>query len=528
MGVGDAAAHGNNTLISKELSGWAKRSIERIRRQTAQVKDSRRPRKLVVVHLDGVPRSVLDDAVAQGWMPFFSRMVRSGAYSLESAFWGSPASTPAFQAGLLYGLRHPNLPAYWWFDRELGRRVQMNHPPDTLQMQKRLRLASREQLFGDGGTAYLSLFDGASSNQLCMAGLADRKSALGELRQNFKGMRGPRRQNPLQFAYQVARDTACACRDALGWGGRLRDMRHEKEYVLNRFFLISMGWELAQSRVLIDMVRGVPSIYLVFGNFDEVAHRRGPFSAQARNELIRADRAFEELYVMGRSLEQPYDVVFVTDHGHVDSEPFERASGTRLERYLIDGPPLALPAEVREGLLDGRDPLALGRVHPRDEAVVVESGNFSHVYLTHRKTPLEARELLALFPDVVARAARSPHIGITAVRRGDGAVALIGGKVYRPDEIARAPLHSEWSRRAVADLLAELPHMPTAGDLVLFGEVVSDSGTVGFAWEFGSHGGLTRTETDSVVCWPKDSRVDLSGLEHSTELHRRLMEAYRH
>jgi hypothetical protein len=50
---------------------------------------------------------------------------------------------------------------------------------------------------------------------------------------------------------------------------------------------------------------------------------------------------------------------------------------------------------------------------------------------------------------------------------------------------------------------------------------------VGFAWEFGSHGGLTRTETRSTVCWPSDAPMDLSGLSHCTRLHQRLAEAYR-
>ena len=136
-------------------------------------------------------------------------------------------------------------------------------------------------------------------------------------------------------------------------------------------------------------------------------------------------------------------------------------------------------------------------------------------------------DLLARFPEVLARAARCPDIGIAMVRRGDSAVAIIQGGVYGPDEVSRAPLASEFSRRAVADMLRELPHMKTAGDLVLYGESLTPTGTVGFAWEWGSHGGLTRIETDSALLWPADGPVDLSGLSHCAELHRRLAGAYR-
>jgi hypothetical protein len=290
--------------------------------------------------------------------------------------------------------------------------------------------------------------------------------------------------------------------------------------------VVSLGWGLACSRAFIDMVRGVPAIYLVFGNFDEVAHRRGPLSRQATDELFGADRALEELYAMAKIADEPYDVVLVTDHGHVDSVPFEKRGGRKLKSYLLDEEPVHLPEEVRSALCDGRElPHANGP--PRDEPVVIEAGNFAHVYLSRGKKPLESLELLSRHSNVLARAVNSPEIGIVAVRRGDSAVAIIGGGVYGPREIDRSPLASEFSRQAVSDLLRELPRMPTAGDLVLYGEAMERGGTVGFAWEFGSHGGLTRAETDSVVLWPADAPLDLRGLTHSTYLHEKLSEVYR-
>ena len=50
---------------------------------------------------------------------------------------------------------------------------------------------------------------------------------------------------------------------------------------------------------------------------------------------------------------------------------------------------------------------------------------------------------------------------------------------------------------------------------------------MGFAWEFGSHGGLTRTETDSVVVWPKAMPTDLQGLTHCSQLYDKLSGVYR-
>lgn len=480
-----------------------------------------------MVHLDGVPRVVLERAILEGHMPFLGKLVKTGAFQMDTAFWGTPASTPAFQAGVLYGLRHPNLPAYTWFERDMNKTIRMNAPKDARAIETRVDAMSSGSLLEDGGTTYLSLFRADAVNELAMTSLANLKTLVPGLCSQLSGLRSVKRRTVLRYLKHLAQDTWAAGADAMRWIRQVRDHRHEAQFMLNRFFIISLAWGLAWNRALIDMVRGVPAIYLVFGNFDEVAHRRGPFSEQALRELVFADRALEELYVMGRMVEEPYDMVLMTDHGHVDSAPFEQRGGQKLEAYLLDLSPMQLSEEIVRALRMGRE-LPDAALLQTEEPVVIESGNFSHVYLSRGKEPLEALELLTKHRNVVARAAASPDIGIVAMRRGDSAVAIVRGGVYGPEEMERAPLASEFSKRAVADLLRELPHMRTAGDLVLYGEAIKQGGTVGFAWEFGSHGGLTKTETESMVIWPTSSGLDLRGLGHSTQLHEKLSEAYRH
>lgn len=517
-----------SVFVRPHLRDWARDAIGQIGRRLDRPRPpTRRERKLLIVHLDGVPRRLLEELVQNGEMPFLASLVRSGAYNLDTAFWGSPASTPFFQAGLLYGLRHPNLPAYSWYDRELGRKVRMNAPKDTLAIEQRLGLLAQEDsLLEGGGTAYLSLFRANAENRLSMSSLADWRSVLKTAPESFRNIRAAPRQSVGTYLRGVVGDLWESAHDVWGWVRQVKDWRHEPQYLLNRFFLISLVWNLARTRAEIDMVAGVPAIYLVYGNYDEVSHRRGPFSPQARRELRRVDSALEELYAIGHSVEQPYDIYLLTDHGHVDSTPFEKRQSQKLERYLLEGEAPPLPADLERGLLDGRQ-VGTDGAAALDEPVVIEAGNFSHVYLSRGKAPLEALELLARHRNVLARAVSQPDIGIVAVRRGDSAVAIVGGGVYGPDEIDRAPLPVEFSRAAVADLLRELPHMATAGDLVLYGQAVTKTGTVGFAWEFGSHGGLTRIETDSVICWPSEAPLDLSALGHCTQLHERLSEVYR-
>ncbi len=515
-------------LVAPHTREWAEKSIRRIGQKLQGTRPgASRGRKLLVVHLDGVPRQVLEPAILEGRMPFLQKLVHSGAYKMDTAFWGSPASTPAFQAGLLYGVRHPNLPAYHWWDRTLRREVRMNLPKLAVKIEDRVSKLASGSLLEGGGTTYLSLFHARAKNELAMTSLAKLATLLPSVCGHVHGISTVGRRGALQFVRDLVRETKAAGADALRWVEQVDDSRHELQFMLNRFFIVQLAWSLSWNRALIDMVQGVPAIYLVFGNFDEIAHRRGPFSKQAAEELYRADGALEELYAMGQlAPDGPYDVVLVTDHGHVDSAPFERETGRRLRDYLLDPSPGHLPEDVARALLDGRTPLTLSS--PWDaEPVAVESGNFAHVYLTRTHAPLEARELIAWHKNVLARAVASPEIGIVAVRRRDHAVAIIGGRVFRSHELDSAPLDREFNRRAVADLLEELPHMPTAGDIVLFGQAMREGATVGFAWEFGSHGGLSRTETDSMVLWPSEAPLDLRNLGHSTHLHERLSEVYR-
>ncbi|MBF5042582.1 phosphodiesterase [Aggregicoccus sp. 17bor-14] len=460
-------------------------------------------------------------------MPFLAGLVRSGAYHLERAFWGSPAATPAFQAGLLYGLRHPDLPGYSWFDRALGREVAMNHPQDTRAIEARLGRRSSSRLLEGGGHTYFSLFRGDAGNQLCMSTLGSAERMARGLVPEFRGVLAGRRDGALRAAGTLARETGRALGEVSRWARALGDWRHEPGFLVSRVLLQRLGWGFAHTKAVVDMARGVPLIYLVFGNYDETAHRRGPRSPLALAELQCVDASLADLDAVSRALEQPYDIVLVTDHGHVEAEPLEQRGGRRLAAALLEGPPRKVPPEVVRGLRDGR-PTPVDVPGPVPGApVVVEAGNFAHVYLAREPRPMEAEVLLAHFPEALGRALAHPDLAIVVLRRGEGFVAVVGGGVYGPDDVAQAPLSPGFSREALADLLRELPHMPNAGDLILYGREVGEDRTVGFAWEFGSHGGLTHTETDSLVCWPAHAPLDLRALSHASQLHERLCEVYR-
>ena len=210
-------------VISPQLQTWANALVRRIGAKVPPAASKRR-RRLLVVHLDGVPKALLEDAIQHRKMPFFSRLVRSGHHHMDDAFWGSPASTPFFQAGLLYGLEHPNLPAYSWFDRELGRKVQMNTPQDALAIESRLgRNAEDDSLLAGGGHTYFSLFQAGAGNRLCMSTLSSLKVMASSLKSEMEGILVARTTSPLAYLRSLGADAWTASREVFRWARALRD-----------------------------------------------------------------------------------------------------------------------------------------------------------------------------------------------------------------------------------------------------------------------------------------------------------------
>ena len=318
-----------------------------------------------------------------------------------------------------------------------------------------------------------------------MAALADKRRVVRQVAKDLIGLTGAARRSALEYVSHVIGSTAHNSVEIARWVFQQADARHEPAYWFNRLVLL-VAWDLARKRALIDMVRGVPFIYLVFGNYDETSHRRGPLSDESSAELFRADAQLAELFTVARSVEAPYDVIFLTDHGHVDCLPFERRSGQSFSSFLADGPPERLSESAERALLDGRAPLASDERNVTP--TVVDAGNFAHVYFDPKGTPLEAHELLARHPKALARCASHSDVGICALRRGDGAVALIRGGVYGPDELERAPLAEGFSRAGSATCCASCREWPTRA---IWSSMATRSGR---AARSASRGSSARTE----------------------------------
>lgn len=477
----------------------------------------RRPaggRRMLAIFVDGLGARILARAARDGSMPFLSAL-RDGRCTVASqTFSGMPSTTTAFQAGLFYGLPHPDIPAFNWFDRKSGRMLEMNKPADALRVEARVEAEAGPGLM-EGGTSYLSILRGGACDRFNTSGVA-------EILEN----RRPPAPNPAQLramaAIHAQTALAMAVRLAAETGGFLWEMarfvkwsgasRHEANFLLNHLLVGTLVKEVAQGQAILDLVAGVPRVFLNLHDFDEVSHRRGPEAAE--EILLRIDRSIEALYAIAAAVPDPPDVWVFSDHGQIAAVPFEKRYGWKLAEWLRGagdgaGAPPKLGARVAStlGVSAGDEPGPL--------PTVVDAGNYAHVYFDG-KEPWTGEEIARRRGTVLARLLSCPGVGMVAMRTRDGAVVFAGDRRVDPKDPATVP--PAVSPRAVEAILEEMVSSPSAGDLVAWGQWF-EGGCVAFSWEWSSHGGPSKEETETFVVHPRDVPIDPGHVAHGADLH---------
>jgi hypothetical protein len=482
-----------------------------------------RRRRLVLVQVDGVSRGLLERALAGGWMPALAARVASGRHVLARSRSGAPASTPAFQAGLFYGVA-PSVPGFVWFDRATRREVRMDRPEDAARVER--RLAARTPGLLRGGAAYFSIFSGgAAAPHFCLSGLAGDLALDRHARRlgawDAVASTLAHSVTAARSAVHLAHDVGHGVVDGLRWSLALGRATHEARFLLHRVVVGAFLRQLAVQGILVDLSRGVPVIYVDFLAFDETAHRRGPGSRAALRCLSAVDEALAAILAATDAVpELGYEVHVLSDHGHVRTRPFESLEGSPLPDFVARAehgrtPPPRPSGGVGRGVLWGR-----AGARRADGLAVAEAGDLAHVYFLDDAGPLPLEALRARHGPVLDALARSPAIGLLGVRGGARGFALVRGRAVDladPRQVARLP-HPDPVLAGV--YLSSLLSLPDAGDLVVQGWRGDGQDCVAYAWEFGSHGGLAPEELDSFVAHPAASPPPSPGIPGPVELHR--------
>src|SRR5262249_16869113 len=91
---------------------------------------------LLFLEIDGLAFDVLRRAIRDGNAPELARWIHDDAPHLHSWECNWSSQTGACQAGLLHG-NDDDMPAFRWWEKDLGRAIVTNHPKDAAEIERR-------------------------------------------------------------------------------------------------------------------------------------------------------------------------------------------------------------------------------------------------------------------------------------------------------------------------------------------------------------------------------------------------------
>ncbi len=439
---------------------------------------------LVLIQIDGLSKTQLQRALGRRRVPFLRRLIEQERYRLHPLYSGLPASTPAVQAELFYGVKTA-VPAFSFLDRATGRVFRMYFHNDAAEVERRLARLGEPLLAG--GSAYTDIFTGGAEEPHYCASKTQWRRFL-------------RTINPLilpvllvlyldRFLRAVllfAREFWLALRDCLRGALAGQTLLQEVLFILTRLGACILLRELVLIGVEIDVARGLPIIHANFIGYDEQAHRRGPSSAFAHGALDGIDRSLAAIWDGAhRSSRRNYDVWIYSDHGQEDTVLFSEANGRSVQEAIAQ-------------VFSAAGNAAGGASSP---LIVTAMGSLGHVYPPSSFEPSGIPAMAQALVDTAK---------VPLVLTANGAVTAhawtAAGRFRLPEDAAQVFGADHPYLEEVARDFVDVCRHPDAGTFVICGWRAEEK-PLSFPDEHGSHTGPGREETNAFALLPPDAPV---------------------
>jgi hypothetical protein len=519
-------------------------------------------RGFIAVQIDGLGYYVLKGALNRRYTPFLRKLVKRRGWRLHRFHVGLPATTPASQLGVMYGNNH-DVPGFRWVEKDKRQLHITKSAAVCAAVEKRIAAGSPGIL--RGGASYCNMFSGdAAASTLTLATLG--RTHQGRLSTTDLAI------FLLLSIGLLVRIVALSLWEALVelYDHLLamqtgRPARDEGAFPIIRVVTNVVFREIATQGTLLDILRGVPFVYLNYSGYDEVAHHRGPNTVYAKLVLRGIDRQVRRIVAaVERFGAREYDVILLSDHGQSTTIPWEHLYGESLTDFILRhtaAPRLrALGADHRAKQVaramsmanwlrevEWMLPRGAGRVvraasswmaerlpdevsdvdwDEQANVLVAPTGSLAHVYFTDVERPLTLAEVRTRHPQLMLALLAHPSVAVLAARSGDGGLEVVSSRgALRVGASGVQALTGEHPLDAFIDgreLLGEVQRlvaMPHAGDLVLFSAKHAGR-VVNFQVEMGSHGGLHLDEQAAFVLAPPEVQFDFAAVRSIRDLYR--------
>jgi len=285
------------------------------------------------LEIDGLSEKVFRLALEKGHMPTLKNWLDKGTHKVLGWETDFTCQTGAMQSGILMG-NNEDIPAYRWWDRLHQRMVVAGRLRDAAEVEE--RVSSGQGLLTNGGSSRGNMFSGDATESLF----------------TFSTLLDPRRDrgpgfylylvSPFVLARLITRFLTGVLRE---WWQALRQRLRKDKHIINArnffyaFFRAAVGpflQDLTTYIVISDVLRGLPSIYAMYVEYDDVSHYAGMETPEAYGVLKEIDRYFLRIEQALRRAPRPYHIIILSDHGQSNGPTFRAAHGTTLE-HLVKG-----------------------------------------------------------------------------------------------------------------------------------------------------------------------------------------------
>ena len=512
------------TVLSVDDDHVVYRTVVRRQMRKAGATESDVP-GIVFLEIDGLGHEVLTRAMRDGNAPNMARWVQDGTHRLVRWETDWSSQTGAAQTGLLLG-SNEDIPAFRWWDKELGRTVASSAPKDVLAIEARLST-------GKG----LLHADGASRSNMYSGDAPHSSLTIATLRQQARHTerRGAGYLAYFSNPFAMVRTIVLMIVDV---GKELWNAAEQKRmdvwprghrgfvYSLLRAFMVVVQRDLAMAAVVGDVYAGRPVVYATFSGYDEVAHHSGIERADALAVLRNLDQTFGRIAQATRDAPRPYHVVVLSDHGQSQGATFFQRYGTTLEEVVAEATtsPVASGEMGDEGLMHLKVTMtaaaqgggvtgAIARPFAKDgtdegapeteaedadgglpEVVTLASGNLGLISFPRVSHRVTLEELEERYPRLLTALCDHPGVAFVLVRSTERGPVVLGkngvhyldsGRVEDEDPLAPfGPNAAVKARRTdgfphVADIMVNSTFWAELEEVAAFEELIGSHGGMG-------------------------------------------------
>ena len=550
-------------------------------RRESRTRDGRRG--VVALQIDALAYADLRRAIALGYCPTISRLLREDGFHIRRWFSGLPSATPYCQAGIFHG-ENGGIPAFRFFDKATRRVITCNAPHGVQYIRDRIHAPGALA----NGSSYVNLLDGDARTVAFTVATRERMSV-------YRRLGGTRML--LLIALHPVRVVRMAFQSVVEWlreeweraASQLASRATHAEGIFPFVRILSnvIVRELQTMAIMLDVWLGVPVIYSTFMQYDELAHHFGPSSTGALSDLKRTDARIAEIWRMIQDgAPRHYDLVILSDHGMTPAQSyrvmFKESLGSTVTRMMSRGPESISTsreadvltsasedseyADVGPGIVESVAQMSRHRhrswrralravrdwtrsryglreiifpekyrVDARHEVVVTYSSCLALIYFDEVSEQLSRADIMGeprrahLYRALLAH----PGIGLVATRSLEGvelesprgrAVIELGTETVRV-RAGENPLAPYGTRSYVVRAVRDLIMQPNSGDIVLFG-AYDGYDIVSFDDQVGAHGSAGGDQVYPFIITPPDLDLSDEVIEDARDVHRVVMNLY--